>query len=111
MRFFREVKLQYILVLNLILGFLSGRFLLQAIRLVLGCNSFDGIFWRILGVQYGMLIFIIVFFINQYLWKKKREYLKKTGEDTVKLYFRLGLTVAVYAVGAVLINLLFLLVR
>ncbi len=108
MRYFREVKLQPILILNFILGFLSGRFMFHAIKFILGLYTRDGIFWRVLGVQYATLIFIVIFFINQYFWKKKRERLPNIREDLLRLYLRLALTIAVYAVGAVLINLLFL---
>ena len=107
MRYFREVKLHIILLLNLILGLLSGRFLYQAIGFLLGRYAHDGIFWRVLGVQYATLIFIFVFFINQFVWKKKRTVLPRTADDMLKLYFRLALTVAFYAVGAALTNLLF----
>lgn len=107
MRYFREVKLHVILLLNLILGLLSGRFMYQAVGFLLGWYAHDGIFWRVLGVQYATLIFIFVFFINQFVWKKKRTVLPRTDADKAKLYLRLALTVAVYAVGAVLTNLLF----
>lgn len=107
MRYFREVKLHIILLLNLILGLLSGRFMYQAVRFLLGWYAHDGIFWRVLGVQYATLIFIFVFFINQFVWKKKRTPMPRTDADRARLYFRLVLTVAAYTIGALLINLIF----
>ncbi len=104
MTYFREVKLQLILLFNLICGLVTGWFLVQAIRLILGLWVMKGAFWRFLGVQYAFFLFIVVYYANMNLWKKKRTPMPKAN-DTFVSTLKLLATIAVYAVGAVGINL------
>lgn len=105
MRYFREVRMRVILILNFILGLITGRFMRQAFCFILGLYARDGIFWRVLGVQYATLIFLVVFFINQFVWKKKRVMQPRTKDDLPLLSFRLALTILVYALGALAVHL------
>ncbi len=105
MKFFRELKLQTILLFNLLTGVVTGWFLYQAVRLMLGKWVMTGLFWRFLGVQYAFFLFIVVYVANQTLWKKKRTKLPDAKDMPISL-LKLLATIGVYAVGAVGINLL-----
>lgn len=110
MPYFRELPLKTILIRNFVLGLLTGWFFVQGIKLALGLCVFGGlqmtmIFWRFLGVQLSVLVFIIVFAIEFFYWKKHRTDTPK-AKPTAKEYGMLALTVIVYGVGLGLINLI-----
>ncbi len=113
MPFFRELKLKNILILNAVCGLLTGWFFWQGCRLTLGwCtmggHKMTGFFYRLLGVQLAFLMFIIVYSVNSRYWKRNRN--KRPPEKTSFAdVAKLCLTVLVYGVGAVLVNLLRLL--
>lgn len=115
MPYFRDIPMKTILLMNFILGIVTGWFFVQGIKLLLGLCVFGGlqmkgIFYRVLGVQLSFLVFIIVWLIDQKYWQKHRPkgqpvVTKKTAAD----YGKAVLTVLAYAVGAGIINLIRLL--
>ena len=115
MPYFRDIPMKTILLINFILGLVSGWFFVQGIKLLLGRCVFGGlkmtgICYRVLGVQLSFLVFIIVWLIQQKYWQKNRPkgqpvVLKKTASD----YGKAVLTVLAYAAGAAIINLIRLL--
>lgn len=104
MKYFREMKLQTILLFNLVAGLVTGWFMHQAIRLILGQWIMTGIFWRFLGVQYAFFLFIVVYYANMKLWQKKRTRMPD-ARDGFLCTLKLLATILVYAVGAVAVNL------
>ncbi len=104
MKFFRELSLKTILLFNLLMGLITGWFLYQAFRLLAGQWVLKGIFWRFLGVQYAFFLFIVVYIANQTLWKKKRTKLPPAKDGFINT-MKLLATIAVYAIGAVAVNL------
>ena len=115
MPYFRDLPMKTILLMNFILGLVTGWFFVQGIKLMLGLCVFGGLkmtgyFYRLLGLQLSFLVFIIVWLIDQKYWQKHRQKgypvaLKKTAED----YGKAVLTVLAYAAGAGIINLIRLL--
>lgn len=109
MPYFRELPLKKILLMNFILGIVTGWFFVQGFKLMLGMVVFGDVrlhtfFYRLLGLQLSFFVFIVVWVIDQTYWKKHRE---KTppAKPTAAEYRSLLLTLLVYAVGAGLINL------
>ena len=111
MPYFRELPLKTILIRNFILGLLTGWFFVQGIKLTLGLCVFGGLqltmfFYRLLGVQLAFLVFIVVWLVDQFYWKKHRVESDNPGaKPTAKEYGKLVLTILVYGVGLGLINL------
>ena len=99
MRYFRELKLSTILWTNALLGFFSGYFLYQAVRLALGLFK-RGLFWHILGVQYFCFVLLVVYFIDKTIWQKKRFHAAHTPDDKRIENTRLALTAVVYFAAA-----------
>ena len=84
MPYFRDIPMKTILLMNFILGIVTGWFFVQGIKLLLGFCVFGGlqmkgIFYRVLGVQLSFLVFIIVWLIDQ-----------NTGRNTVRRDSRLS---------------------
>ena len=110
MPFFRELPTKLILLLHLLLGFLTGWFFVQGIRLMLGlCYAgtipLKGLFFRVCGVQLAFLQFIIVWIVDKKVWQKKR--VPSPKADTTNLeYGMLVAAILCYAVGAAVINLI-----
>lgn len=99
MRYFRELKLSMILWTNALLGFLSGYFLYQAVRLTLGLFH-KGIFWHILGVQYFCFVLLVTYFIDKTIWQKKRFHVAHTPDDKKIENVRFALTAVCYFAAA-----------
>ena len=109
MPFFRELPAKLILLLHLLLGFLTGWFFVQGIRLLLGlCHAgkspMTGLFFRVCGVQLAFLQFIIVWIADKRVWQRKRVPSAKAPTNAKEILLLLA-SILCYAAGAAVINL------
>ncbi len=110
MKYFRELKLSFILWTNAVLGFLSGYFLFQAARLAFGFFK-RGIFWNVLGVQYFCFVLLVTYFIDKAIWSKKRTYVAPGDSSLQAERIRLAITAVVYFAAAAVAAGIYLLVK
>ena len=86
---------------------------MQGFKLLLGMCTFGGmpltgLFYRIAGVQLAFLQFIIVWIVDNRVWEKKRKAQPRVPANAREIGLLLA-SIALYGVGAAVINLVRLL--